>query len=766
MTNGVFQGPTRPGTDVEKFRKTGVSVPRSISDVVASSSGGGRGSFQGPVRPTTDEATFRKTGTSVSKPKSKPGDDAFDIRTREREAQRLIDQGLTEKEARRLASREQREREEFRRRQTTPTEFIRSGREDISGTFDLNLPESSPGSPISGASLSQEEFLITDTRIRGGTRTDLEPDFEGRVFGISTKELPPKTISGREELINASTDDIFLENVTGSRGTQALPSPVAPPEAFFDPSKRTVEAPIEEASFLQQERFKVSGGKGGVISQIFSGGAGVEKSIKTTIDFGKQVLVDPIETGAGVLASLPKLAGGLGGLGATIRTEPSFSLGFLASEVLLFKGIQKAPRLIQKGTDVFRTRGLKELQATDVIAPEFFKGQNFPLIRKGQTAGELLEEFKPFLPGETKGAGFTTSPGPFNVKIPIQRGGSELPGLFQAPKISPHFLRVSGEAEKKLFSLNVFDTFRPSAFRVTPEEFKLLPGITKRQKQIAPLKPAQQFFETAPKGKSFIPFTKAEKEAIIPFETMLKPTQKRFFFRFEGRRIPIFEFETFDPLKGVKPTKGVKIKTPRSELPSARDIQQSLSSSRIRGRSSITDPLDISSLSRLSSRVRSSLVSSPKSSRVRVSKRTRPIVSDFSFLPSRGRGRTFRGLSSSFGGVSRGRPFGGGGSSSGLPFGGGKIGGGFSPRGLLPKLEIPQSQQDLIGQRKFFRTPSFGGLQLGSIGFKLPKMSLGFERSGLSERVGFSPLPKSQSLLGDIFTTKRNRKGKIVRKKK
>ncbi len=43
-----FAGPTRPGTDVETFRRTGVSQP----------------SFAGPTRPGTDVETFRRTGVS------------------------------------------------------------------------------------------------------------------------------------------------------------------------------------------------------------------------------------------------------------------------------------------------------------------------------------------------------------------------------------------------------------------------------------------------------------------------------------------------------------------------------------------------------------------------------------------------------------------------------------------------------------------------------------------------------------------------------
>lgn len=54
-----FQGPVRPGRDVETFRTTGKSVPVQR--------------FQGPVRPTTDIQTFRTTGRVTPATISLPG---------------------------------------------------------------------------------------------------------------------------------------------------------------------------------------------------------------------------------------------------------------------------------------------------------------------------------------------------------------------------------------------------------------------------------------------------------------------------------------------------------------------------------------------------------------------------------------------------------------------------------------------------------------------------------------------------------------------
>lgn len=54
MVDRLISGPTRPGTDVARFRATGESRPRSPS-----------GAISGPVRPGIDEEIFRQTGKSV-----------------------------------------------------------------------------------------------------------------------------------------------------------------------------------------------------------------------------------------------------------------------------------------------------------------------------------------------------------------------------------------------------------------------------------------------------------------------------------------------------------------------------------------------------------------------------------------------------------------------------------------------------------------------------------------------------------------------------
>ena len=226
-------------------------------------------------------------------------------------------------------------------------------------------------------------------------------------------------------------------------------------------------------------------------------------------------------------------------LGQKIANPKPFDVGYIGAEIATLK----APSLAVKTSDLIRTAGLSELPASKVIAPEYFKGQTYPSIKKGQTAGQLLSEFKAKLPGETKPASWTASPTELSSNI-IGKGSSELPGLYTAPDLSPHFFKVKSE-KRNIFSMNFVPTLRPSAFRITPKNIELLKGIKYYQKNINPINKAKSAFSTATeKGKSYVPFVKTEKEAVIPFGTELTQKPTRYFFEFEGRRIPVYEYDT------------------------------------------------------------------------------------------------------------------------------------------------------------------------------------------------------------------------------
>ncbi len=296
------------------------------------------------------------------------------------------------------------------------------------------------------------------------------------------------------------------------------------------------------------------------------------KSIVTgASNLGRKSLNDPFFVGKAVVKqtpifvtqSIPK------GYRAFI-SEPAYYSGRTIGTISTLA----IPTATTKVTDLFRTIGLRQVEKEAIVAPEFFAGQNYPKIRPGETAGQLKSEFKPQAPFEDvvklegykgrgtsipqeeysklpfntrfKPAGYTASPSPFKKQTAAGAGSSELPGVYQAPRLSAIFLRVAGERKTSLVGLNPFGTLRPTATRITPTDYRLPPGVSSgSQYNPANLGKVKEFFNTkAELGKAYVPFIKSEKEAVIPAGTLLQQTGKRFFFKFEGRRIPVLEFNT------------------------------------------------------------------------------------------------------------------------------------------------------------------------------------------------------------------------------
>jgi len=336
--------------------------------------------------------------------------------------------------------------------------------------------------------------------------------------------------------------------------------------------------------------------------------------------------------GQQIIAAPPGKRGAI--VGVTTREVVGFTLG---------------ARLGAKGftsiRDIVRTRGLIEIPAESVVAPEFFKGQRFPSIRRGQTAGELRSEFfKPIKAiGEVKRAprGFTALATEPLKEIP--KGDSFVFGGFSAPRVSPAFLRVKGGEERiKLVSFKGFLTGgKPTIVRTEFVDIGFVPGVTARTARPSGRVSTKilRFFgggfkertkelvvdfgkPQAPKGSAFIPFIKTEKEAITPFGTRILETGRKFFIKFEGRRIPIAEVTAIPeaaPLGTGLGTLGKGIKTLGGFLTTSSRIPQS----------SLITP-EIGAISFLSSRPRIREVVTPSISRGR-----RPLTNlKTSFIPS------------------------------------------------------------------------------------------------------------------------------------
>jgi hypothetical protein len=210
-----------------------------------------------------------------------------------------------------------------------------------------------------------------------------------------------------------------------------------------------------------------------------------------------------------------------------------------------FGGAYLGTKSAGKVVDVFRTRGLSELPAESIVAPEFYKGQKYPQLSKGQTAGQLKSEFYVSkLPNEIDVAprAFTASPGDFSKNAITQKGSSEVSGLYGSADLSPAFLKVGGTSEKaKTFSIDIAPS-NPTAIRLNLRDVEYAPGITSSTSKIGG-NPKEFFESIGGSGRSVIPFMKTEKEVVTAFDTPIKQFAEDYFIPFEGRRVPIKQFE-------------------------------------------------------------------------------------------------------------------------------------------------------------------------------------------------------------------------------
>lgn len=309
----------------------------------------------------------------------------------------------------------------------------------------------------------------------------------------------------------------------------------------------------------------------------------------------------------------------------------------VAGDILLFgSGLLAGGRAVDFGVGRIRTLGLKEVPGKDIIAPEFFEGKTFPAVKKGQTAEQLRQEFLiPSLPGEAPGIarGFTASPGTFAKRTEAGKGKSEIFGLFEAPKVSPQFLKISGETKLLDLKGDFTKIPEPTILRLTTDRIELIPGLKPTQTQFTRFdgevqrlfgggvkkrggRPTEFGEPTLKRGTAFIPFIKAEKEAVVPFGSVIETARTRFFIKFKGERVPVVEASTIKPSE-VSDFTSLKVKVPKGKRKQTVEELLSSSASDIKP-SSIINPLSLGSQVRKGSR----------------SSVTKPVVSSLASLKS------------------------------------------------------------------------------------------------------------------------------------
>lgn len=255
-----------------------------------------------------------------------------------------------------------------------------------------------------------------------------------------------------------------------------------------------------------------------------------------------------------------------------IATTPKEELPHKLYEYTLgFAGAAKGYRVPERMIDIFRVKGRKEISPETIIEPQVLTGaEPFPFVRKGETVPELITRFKGpeyKLPTETPGAPqvWHATSKPFPKEVIVEGGTvrpSDLPGLYVAPSVSPHFLRT-GQIKTKDTKLSSFERLFGSSESLTPTLLGVeVPGIGRIPKNLRQSFGASKEYvsyqkkadaiitrdvELAQFGKG-----KVEAEAVVPPTSKLIRVGTDYYIRIGDRKIPIDKYIAEMHIKGEK----------------------------------------------------------------------------------------------------------------------------------------------------------------------------------------------------------------------
>lgn len=269
-----------------------------------------------------------------------------------------------------------------------------------------------------------------------------------------------------------------------------------------------------------------------------------EKIKKAEYKYGAEVMVTtlPLTFAKGITfgvitAVAPPVALGIAGVGAAeigfkwrdvreqFRTYPGLSVaqvgvGLVGAGV----GVYGTALGVGKIKGYIPTIGKEPITPTKLIEPKVLLGKRtFPTAPPKEHL-KLFLKSRYKLPGETRIGVWHTTPKKFLKEAKVTAGASEIPGLYGAPSVSPHFLKIS-KPSYKFFGVGMESVLigKPGILRIYPK--KIIKGM--------PRKP----------GYAYVPGIKTEIEAIIPAETILRQMGVRYYTTWRGRRVPIYEYK-------------------------------------------------------------------------------------------------------------------------------------------------------------------------------------------------------------------------------
>lgn len=109
---------------------------------------------------------------------------------------------------------------------------------------------------------------------------------------------------------------------------------------FIEEKSKILEVPPEPKGFLEKARAKVSferGRVGATPTGLFLTGVGA--GVLGIAEFGKGVVIDPIGTAKGTVRSIVEIPSKGAEIGMVLKQQPTFALGFVATQAAAFKGV-------------------------------------------------------------------------------------------------------------------------------------------------------------------------------------------------------------------------------------------------------------------------------------------------------------------------------------------------------------------------------------------------------------------------------------------
>ena len=254
------------------------------------------------------------------------------------------------------------------------------------------------------------------------------------------------------------------------------------------------------------------------------------------------------------------------------------------------KGFKAGGKLVER----IQVRGLKEVPIEQIMKPEVIAGkEQFPTVPEGMSGKQFKQYFKesPYkLPKEVPGLTrvWHATPQKFTPQTEIQAAvtrGSDVPGLYVAPSISPHFLRVGGvKAPTTPTKIPLFKRLFGESEPLEPAVLRIdVPGgITRLPKSIrTKVEPSREFLETqATPGKGYLTpvLEKAlagkgvgvEAEAVLAPKTLLAQTGSKYYIKIGEHRVPIKEYTAE---LGIAPKVGKVIRTKKTAAKVSKEIE-------------------------------------------------------------------------------------------------------------------------------------------------------------------------------------------------